>query len=678
MDKKSFILFLLISALIMVGWYLGVSLVFGKRLAQRAGEPPRPTTPGGEEPQAGEPPQSQQPSLTQAPAGQVPEGDQQAEAGPKIEEVHGLCLRNEVIEACWTNRGAALESLTLLRYRAPYFEEGGKERPLLELVRDFQEGCYSDVIEAVTFLPPPGDEKAWRQDIPAADVLYTVDRSAEGEGRLVFDAALDARLAVRKTVTVQPGKYHYDVVLELINRTQEPLRFSYRLRGPAGIERETLEGSLLASVVGLREGSRYSVSQVPAAALRKGNRLNESAGILWAGMLSQYFVALVQPQRPDWIRAVESRLLVETDIAEGRGRWGPGSMPKSRDSRRAEVARSNATAVILSTEVSLGPSESLTHAYQLVGAPVLGEVLEPYGAGITNALRSGAQHWMTQLLSFGTTGRIAPLMLGILEAFYALVRNYGVAILMLTLVVRLVLHPLTRMSQVSMLKTQALQPKLAELQKKHKDDKQKLVQEQIALYRRYGVHPMSGCWPMFLQMPVLIALFVTLRSSVQLRQAAFIPGWINDLSQPDTVWHLPFYLPFLGNELNILPFLMVGVWILNQTAMPKAPDPRAQQQQNMMKWMTIIFAVMFYHVASGLLLYWTASSALGMLEQWLVRRTAGQIKLEPVGQEEPQSRSARQAAQPRKEGFWQRLMLRVQQQQKRADKTRGSRPRKGT
>ncbi len=660
MNKKSFILFLLVSALIMVGWYLGVSLIYGKRLAQRAGPP--------------EQAQPQQPSLTEVPGAQAAEGKPEAEARPQMEELRDLPpLQNEYIESCWINRGAALKSLTLLRYKAPYFEGDGKRRPPLRLVRDFQEGYYSDVVEAVTFLPAPGDEKAWRQDVSTANVLYAVDSSRGGEGCLVFEGALDPRLTVRKTVVVRPGSYHYDVTLEFINRTQAPLRFSYRLRGPAGIERETLEGSLLASVVGLREGSRYRVAQVPAAQLRKRNRLNESAGILWAGMLSQYFVAFVQPERPDWIRSVESRLIVETDIAEGRGRWGPGCMPPSMEARRPELARSNATAIIFSTEVNLGPSESLAHTYQFVGAPLLDEVLEPYGAGLTNALRSGTQHLFTSVLSLGTVGWIAPLMLSILKAFYAVVHNYGVAILLLTVVVRLVLHPLTRMSQVSMLKTQSLQPKLLELQRKYKDDRQKLVQEQIALYRRYGVHPMSGCWPIVLQMPILIALFVTLRSSVQLRQAAFIPGWISDLSQPDTVWRFPRYLPLFGNELNILPFLMVGTWLLSQATMPRPADPRVHQQQKIMQWMMIPFAIMFYHVASGLLLYWTASSALGTLEQWLIRRMTGEIKLKAADEEEPRGRPARQTG---KERFWQRLVRRVEEQRRRAEKARSSKPRK--
>jgi len=143
---------------------------------------------------------------------------------------------------------------------------------------------------------------------------------------------------------------------------------------------------------------------------------------------------------------------------------------------------------------------------------------------------------------------------------------------------------------------------------------------------------MKGCFPMLLQMPVFLALFHTLRTSVQLRQAMFIPGWINDLSQPDTVWELPFSLPLLGNDLNILPFVMVGAWMLNQKLTPTPADPKAQQQQKIMKWLPVLFAFMFYNFASGLLLYITCSSAVGAIEHWLIRKKAADIELVPVAQ----------------------------------------------
>ncbi len=664
MDKKTFIGFLLFSVLIIGGWHLFTWIANDRQAPPGAQAPPPPVRPqeGGRE---------ALPSETAA--GQPPLPGREIEVPEDVEEAH-FTLGNEVIETSWTNRGAALESLRLLRYKAPYSEEGLEERPVLTLLRDFQEGYYGDLIEAVTFLAPPGREGLWREDVSTERVLY--EMVSGGEDALVFEGVLDPRLAVRKSISIAPDTHHYEVELEFINRTDGPLRFTYRLRGPAGIEREALKSPYLAAVAGVREGGSYHVAQVGALKLRGGNRLNESAGILWGGLVSQYFVAFLQPERPDRVKAVESKLVVDTDIAEGRGRWKEATLDPKLYRNRAQLARSNATTVIHSAEVNLPPAGTLAHRYWLVAAPVLKEALEPYGAGITRALRSASLHKFTRYLSFGTIDYISPLMLGILKGFYSVVRNYGVAILMLTLLVRIALHPLTRMSQTSMRKMQALQPKLAEIQKKYKDDKQRQVQEQMTLYRRYGVHPMSGCWPMFLQMPVFIALFVTLRTAVQLRQAPFIPGWISDLSRPDTVWHFPFFMWILGNELNILPFLMAGAWMLNQKFMPKPADPRAQQQQQFMKWFPLFFAVMLYHFASGLLLYWTASSALGILEQWLIRRRMAGMELTPVGQEQKPKKRTPRPSEARKPGLLGRVVRQIEEQQKKSEKVRSSKSRK--
>jgi len=661
MDKKTFLQFLLISVAIIVGWQLVMLLVFGKpRPAGRPAEPAE-ARPAEQIEQPQEPPTE--------PAEAVPV------VGADIAVERGLILENDLLQTSWTNMGAALERLTLKHYRAPYKDEAEDERPLLTLVRDFQEGRYSDVVEAVTFLAPPG-EQAWREEVPTDTVLY--ERKQSAEGRLVFEGLLDRDrgLAVRKTISMEPGAHHYDATLEFTNLGEQPLRFYYKLRGPAGLEREELRSRYLGSVVGVRQGNSCDVTLVRAPSLRGGNRINESANIVWAGVANQYFVAFVQPDRPDWIKTVESRLITDTQIAEGVGRWSEKNLSKRDFANRAELARSNATAVIQSTELNLLPGQTVARSYRFVGAPVLAEALRPYGPGITKALRAGSTPFITQLLSLGTIGWVSPLLLGILEMFHSVFRNYGVAILLMTLLVRIVLHPLTRMSQRSMRKMQLLQPRLAEIQKKFKDDKQKQVQEQMALYKRYGVHPLSGCLPMLLQMPVFIALFVTLRTSVQLRQATFIPAWINDLSQPDTVWHMPVHLPFLGNEFNILPFLMVAAWMLNQQFMPKPADPRAQQQQKFMKWMPIMFAVMLYHFASGLLLYWTTSSALGILEQWLIRRQMAGMKLEPVQRDKRPQRAATLAAGGRKPGLLSRMMQRVEEQQKRSGQARSSKPRK--
>jgi YidC/Oxa1 family membrane protein insertase len=171
-----------------------------------------------------------------------------------------------------------------------------------------------------------------------------------------------------------------------------------------------------------------------------------------------------------------------------------------------------------------------------------------------------------------------------------------------------------------MYRMQKLQPKIKELQQKHKNDKQKLGTEQMKLFREHGVSPFSGCLPMLLQMPILFALFYALRQTFEMRQSPFC-GWITDLSLPDTVGHFPAGLPFLGGvAINILPLLMTVAMFFQQRMTPKSDDPQQQQQQKMMAFMPLLFAFMFYSMPSGLCLYWFTSTVLGMAEQYLIKR----------------------------------------------------------
>ena len=696
MDRKTFIQFLLISMVIMTVWYL----VMGQRLPSRQVEPDGQPRAAPQEPAP--PAATDQVEPSEPP--EEPTVEQPPPPEKAVEVVPRIILSNELISTSWTNVGAGLEWVQLLQYRAPYFEErdGQKTRPVLTLVKEFQEGYRSDVIERITFRRGPGhqeEKEDWGLDVSTAGVVYEVVESSDS--RIVFEGILHRWLKVRKTVSIEPGTYNFDVKLEFENRTDSDLAFSYRLRGAAGIERETLESRSIASAVGWSKGANgYSVAQLGAYSIvrtekkakeaeRKGelarseelldSLLNKSSGVAWAGTFGQYFAALAQPTEPGQIAGVESRSVTDADILEGLGRWKPGTMSPKQERTRADLARSNACAIIhfKALKVAAGNGETAARAYRFITAPKLPEALEPYGRGITKAVRSASVPGFSRVLSLGTISWVSPVMLGILKFFHWIIPNYGIAILLLTAVVKVGLHPLTRKGQVGMHKMQQLQPKIAELRKKFGDDKQKMAQEQMALFKKYGVHPMSGCLPMMLQMPVFIALFVTLGSMVELRQATFIPGWITDLSRPDTIFHLPFYLPVLGNEVNVLPFLMLAAWLLNQKFTPKPADAQAQQQQKMMKFMPFVFSIMLYHLASGLLLYWTASSAFGILEQWLIRRSLAGIKLKPVAEEEAKARRGDRARPaPEKPGFFGRLTQSLEEQSKKSGRARSGKPKK--
>ncbi|MHC4180860.1 MAG: membrane protein insertase YidC, partial [Planctomycetota bacterium] len=205
--------------------------------------------------------------------------------------------------------------------------------------------------------------------------------------------------------------------------------------------------------------------------------------------------------------------------------------------------------------------------------------------------------------------------------------NYGLAIILLVFVVRLLLHPLAKKSQLSMLKMQKLNPEMAKLKEKYADDKDTLNREMMKFYRQQGATPLLGCLPMLLQMPIWIALYTGISASVGLRHAAFLPVWITDLAAPDALFSWSQPLPLIGTSFNLLPILLTVAMFFQTKLTPQmsqpsaAADDRAQQQQKMMRYMMPgMMLIFFYPAPSGLTLYIMSSTAAGVLDSILIRR----------------------------------------------------------
>lgn len=219
---------------------------------------------------------------------------------------------------------------------------------------------------------------------------------------------------------------------------------------------------------------------------------------------------------------------------------------------------------------------------------------------------------MRDVMDFGMWRWICYPLVWILNVFNAWIPNYGVAIILLTILVRILFWPLTHKSTVGMKKMQEIQPLMKEIQKKYKDNPQRLQQETWALYKNHKVNPMSSCLPMLIQIPVFIALFNVLRSAVELRYAPFL--WIADLSEPEGLF--ASWFPFGG--LNILPILMALTMVLQSALTPSTGDK--SQQRMMMIFMPVMMLVMFYSFPSALSLYWTLSQVFSIVQMWLIRR----------------------------------------------------------
>lgn len=218
---------------------------------------------------------------------------------------------------------------------------------------------------------------------------------------------------------------------------------------------------------------------------------------------------------------------------------------------------------------------------------------------------NGAFNWLQNALKW------------IMSLFYKLIPNWGVSIMLLTLLVKLLLYPLQRKSMKSTSKMSELTPRLNEIKEQYKNDPQKMQEATLALYKENDIHPMANFIPLLIQFPILLAMYGLLNKHFELRGAMFIPGWITDLSSPDTVVTFPFNIPLLGDSLHILPFLYLLTMILLMVYTQKSTN--ATQTSFMQKFMTygfpIIFFFMLYNTSSGLLLYWTFSNILSLIQQ---------------------------------------------------------------
>jgi YidC/Oxa1 family membrane protein insertase len=225
-----------------------------------------------------------------------------------------------------------------------------------------------------------------------------------------------------------------------------------------------------------------------------------------------------------------------------------------------------------------------------------------------------------------TTGFFAPLeavLKWLLMFFHRIIPNYGVAIILLTVLVKVILFPLTKKSTEATMRMQVLSPKIQELQAKYKENPQKLNAEMAALYKKEGYNPMSGCLPLLIQFPIIIAMYNLFNTHFDLRGAEFIPPWISDLSKPEFIFSFaPHRLPPpLGwSEIRLLPF----IYLASQLAYGKltqTPDQKNNNQMKMMLYvMPIVFFFVLYDMPSGLLIYWILSNVLTLVQQMTLNK----------------------------------------------------------
>ena len=311
----------------------------------------------------------------------------------------------------------------------------------------------------------------------------------------------------------------------------------------------------------------------------------------WAGVVGKYFAFLLIPETQN--------VVTLTEAVQTTGE----TIPQKN--------------IIYMSRAASGESKT-TDVYSFYCGPQLSSTLGIYDNAKDNVFGL-SNHHLKKALDVSWLSWLEKILKVLLEVFYFLIPNYGVAIILLTILTKALLIPLSKKGTESTAKMSALQPKLQELQTKYKDDPEALNNAMAKLYKEEGINPMGSCWPMLIQFPIFIGLYGLLNKDFSLRGAMFIPGWITDLSIPETIFTLPFNIPFLGAQIHLLPILYTASMIFSMKITQSATSGQAAGSKGMTWFMTYGMSIMFffilYNAPSGLLVYWTMSNLLAILQQ---------------------------------------------------------------
>ena len=263
-----------------------------------------------------------------------------------------------------------------------------------------------------------------------------------------------------------------------------------------------------------------------------------------------------------------------------------------------------------------------TDVWRFYIGPRTDKYLAPYNVAMNNPYKLADTHIDAIVDSSGILAPLEVLLKWIMEFFYMLIPNWGVSIILLTVLTRIILFPLTKKSSESTLKMQEFQPKIQEIQQKYQNNPQKMNEEMAKFYKTAGYNPMSGCLPLLIQFPLLFAMYNLFNNYFEFRGAMFIPGWIPDLSAGDSIMAFTSALPVLNwTDLRLLPI----IYVISQLLFGKVTQTPTTAQQNasmkiMVYGMPIFFFFLFYNAPSGLLLYWTFSNILTLAQQIIINR----------------------------------------------------------
>jgi YidC/Oxa1 family membrane protein insertase len=558
-------------------------------------------------------------------------------------EVYDQCVRTTdpdkyKFQVELTSLGAAVRSAQLSEFGSLDSQNPGplgiispvtNGRPVYSLACESLHAAQADKPFGPTAFPL--DKLQWRliepQEANKAVFVAELGSVEKKDGKA---ALAETILRITRTFSVQPGSYDLGSDIKIENLSTEPLKIQFQIAGPAGISHEGGQRDALkvaaayrnskGEVVSLKidtNGMKKAVDKNKPDSMKLNKGIEPTFPFLWAALTNKYFAAILYPSA----EAPQTALTFETCRYYAE---------------RPDVKHSeNASFMLKTATIELGikdtPEATVTLAMNLYLGPKDKKTFED------NAIYNKLQFF--QAIDFNSCccpqGIISPLAFGIVWLINSMYHwmgplgNYGVVIIILVCLMRLAMHPITKSSQVQMMKTQKLMPKFQELQKKMGKDRTKLDPEMMAMQKEMMRAQTMGMLPMFVQMPIWIALWTAVSIDISLRGQGLFPFWITDLSSPDALFRFaPFTIPLLGWEIssfNLLPLVMGVVMYLQMKLTPTAQatpaSPEAAQQQKIMTVMMVgMMPIMLYNGPSGVNLYIMASMAAGVVEQYVIRK----------------------------------------------------------
>ena len=506
----------------------------------------------------------------------APEAGTYQDSGPQIQgelsvvpaaSEETVKVETPLYEAVFTNKGANIKSFKLKKYKTSLEPDSS----MVELVNIIDNSA--DFL-SVNFgaAGPVADTNAVFYS-PSQPSITVEEGSSPKDLTFKYPAANG--VSINQTFRFYPDKYTIDLYVTFTNNSVAPI-----------------SGNIRTSLKNMPPQAKKGYTPFTGAALLLNNSLEQfrytkmkkegkslSGQIGWLAYESGYFITAIIPE--------------ENSSGEFYG---------------LTTASDVVGVSYVSPAVTLNPSFGAGSKFTLYLGPKDRDILKSSGKKLEKAIY------------YGWTNIIAKPLYFLLRLINKFVHNYGVAIIILTILIRILFWPLTHKSYVSMKQMQKIQPLMAKIRDRYKDDREQMQREMMGLYKTYKVNPMGGCLPMLIQIPVLFAFYRILGDSIELRQAPFML-WITDLSAPDRLFNFPFSIPFMSPPYGIpvLTLLMGASMFLQQKMSPPPGDPA---QAKMMLILPIIFTVMFINFQSGLVLYWFVNNLIGMGQQYHIKKSS--------------------------------------------------------